>query len=91
MEWHLDAAPEDPRVTLLRNGTLRLHPLPVLLFPSGHVAFVQRLPWRWVGMRCRRRRRCWHPLCCILSGQALLLLLMRLLLLLPPLPLLACL
>ena len=41
---------EDPRVILLRNGTLRLHPLPVLRFPGGHVGFVQCLPWRWVGM-----------------------------------------
>ncbi|EFN57248.1 expressed protein [Chlorella variabilis] len=45
-EWKLDAAPEDDHITLMRNGTLRLHPLPILLFPSGHVAFVQRLPWR---------------------------------------------
>ena len=43
----MPASPEDPRVILLRNDTLRLHPLPVLRFPSGHVAFVQRLPWRW--------------------------------------------
>ncbi|KAL4434049.1 hypothetical protein ABPG75_000490 [Micractinium tetrahymenae] len=45
-EWKLDADPEDRHTTLLRNGTLRLHPLPVLLFPGGHVAFVQRLPWK---------------------------------------------
>ena len=45
-EWELAAAPEDPRVVLVQAGTLRLHPLPVLLFPGGHVAFVQRLPWK---------------------------------------------
>lgn len=50
-EWRLEAAPEDARVTLMRNATLRLHPLPLLLFPSGHVAFVQRLPWRCVTCR----------------------------------------
>jgi len=44
--WHLDAVPEDPKVTLLANDTVRLHPLPVILFSSGHVAFVQRTPWR---------------------------------------------
>lgn len=42
----MTSPPDDPRVLLLRNGTLRLHPLPVLRFPSGHVAFVQRTPWR---------------------------------------------
>ena len=42
----LQPAPEDPRTILLRSQTLRLHPLPVLQFPSGHVAFVQRLPWK---------------------------------------------
>lgn len=45
-EWKLEADPEDSRTTLHMNGTLRLHPLPVLLFPGGHVAFVQRLPWK---------------------------------------------
>lgn len=43
------AAPEDDHVLLLTwaaNDSLRLHPLPVALFPSGHVAFVQRLPWK---------------------------------------------
>jgi hypothetical protein len=43
------AAPEDERVLLMSwapNDTLRLHPLPVARFSSGHVAFVQRLPWR---------------------------------------------
>ena len=38
--------PDAPRVLLLRGGKLRLHPLPVELFPSGHVAFIQRTPWR---------------------------------------------
>ena len=42
----MPSTPEDPRLLLLVNGTLRLHPLPILLFPSGHAAFVQRLPWR---------------------------------------------
>ena len=42
----MEAAPEEPRVLLLRNATLRVRPLPVLRFPSGHVAFVQRAPWR---------------------------------------------
>lgn len=46
-EWELLAVPEDPRVILLYNGKLKVHPLPVLLFPGGHVAFVQRLPWRY--------------------------------------------
>ncbi|KAL4446836.1 hypothetical protein ABPG77_008080 [Micractinium sp. CCAP 211/92] len=46
-EWKLDADPEDRRNTLMRNGTLRLHPLPVLLFPGGHMAFVQRLPSKY--------------------------------------------
>ena len=45
----MEAVPEDSRVLWLRGHTLRLHPLPALLFPSGHVAFVQRLPWRRVG------------------------------------------
>ncbi|KAI3434762.1 hypothetical protein D9Q98_002822 [Chlorella vulgaris] len=43
------AAPEDNHVLLLSwdaGDTLRLQPLPVLLFASGHVGFVQRLPWR---------------------------------------------
>ena len=53
-EAELLAAPEDARATLHRRGALRLHPLPVALFPSGHVAFVQRLPWRWAaGASCR--------------------------------------
>lgn len=42
----MPATKDDPRVLLLLNETLRLHPLPVLLFASGHVAFVQRLPWK---------------------------------------------
>jgi hypothetical protein len=52
-EWHLDADPLDERSTLMRNGTLHLHPLPVLLFANGHVAFVQRLPWKCVQWRGR--------------------------------------
>ncbi|KAL4447981.1 hypothetical protein ABPG75_005200 [Micractinium tetrahymenae] len=43
----MPATQEEPRVLLLLNETLRLHPLPVLLFASGHVAFVQRLPWKF--------------------------------------------
>ena len=42
----LPPAPEDSHVVLLRDGSIRLHPLPIIRFPSGHVAFVQRLPWR---------------------------------------------
>ena len=42
----MEALPGQPRVLSLRNRTLALHPLPVLLFPSGHVAFVQHTPWR---------------------------------------------
>lgn len=45
----VEAAPEDNHVLLLTwsaGDTLRLQPLPVLLFASGHVGFVQRLPWR---------------------------------------------
>lgn len=38
--------PENPRILMLLDNTLRMHPLPVLQFPSGHVAFVQRLPWK---------------------------------------------
>ncbi|EFN51102.1 hypothetical protein CHLNCDRAFT_141437 [Chlorella variabilis] len=40
----LPSAPGDPRTVLMRGGSLAVHPLPVLLFPGGHVAFVQRLP-----------------------------------------------
>jgi hypothetical protein len=32
----------EPRTTLVRNGTLKVQPLPVALFSGGHVAFVQR-------------------------------------------------
>lgn len=42
----IEATPDDPHILWLRNHTLRLHTLPVLSFPSGHVAFVQRLPQR---------------------------------------------
>ncbi|PRW57844.1 glycosyltransferase family 77 [Chlorella sorokiniana] len=45
-EWELKAAPEDKRVILLWNSQVKVHPLPVALFPGGHVAFVQRSPWR---------------------------------------------
>ncbi len=45
-EWELHATPEDERVILLWNGRVQVHPLPVALFPGGHVAFVQRSPWR---------------------------------------------
>ncbi|KAI7836257.1 hypothetical protein COHA_009847 [Chlorella ohadii] len=44
----IEATPDDPHILWLRNRTLRLHTLPVLRFPSGHVAFVQRLPQRQV-------------------------------------------
>lgn len=37
----LFAVPEDLRTIWAANDTLRLHPLPVVLFPGGHVAFVQ--------------------------------------------------
>jgi len=47
----MPAAPEDDHMLLMRNGTLRVHALPVLLFANGHVAFVQRLPWRSVVQR----------------------------------------
>lgn len=46
----IEAAPDNPRLLWLRNHTLRLHTLPVLRFPSGHVAFVQRLPQRQAGL-----------------------------------------
>jgi hypothetical protein len=36
-----------PRTVWAANSTLRLHPLPALLFASGHVGFVQRLPERY--------------------------------------------
>ena len=56
----IEATPDDPHILWLRNHTLRLHTLPVLSFPSGHVAFVQRLPQRRAsrgggrGHSCRR-------------------------------------
>jgi len=40
------APPDNPSLLSLRNGSLRLHPLPALLFANGHVAFVQHLPWK---------------------------------------------
>lgn len=54
-EWELHAAPEDEHVILLWNSQVKVHPLPVVLFPGGHVAFVQRSPWRW-GQRVAGRR-----------------------------------
>lgn len=45
-EWELHAVPEDERVILLWDSQIKVHPLPVVLFPGGHVAFVQRSPWR---------------------------------------------
>ena len=45
----IEATPDNPRLLWLRDHTLRLHALPVLCFPSGHVAFVQRLPQRRAG------------------------------------------
>lgn len=62
-EWILLASPEDPWVTLNHNGDVRVHPLPVLQFPSGHAAFVQRLPWRcaciWVRVWGKEQGPCW--------------------------------
>lgn len=42
----VQATPDNPRLLSLRKGSLRLHPLPTLLFANGHVAFVQHLPWK---------------------------------------------
>ena len=35
-----------PRTVLVWDNKLRLQVLPVLLFSNGHVAFVQRTPWK---------------------------------------------
>lgn len=40
------ASSDDNRTLLAFNGALRLQALPVVLFASGHAAFVQRTPWR---------------------------------------------
>ncbi|KAL4437974.1 hypothetical protein ABPG77_004195 [Micractinium sp. CCAP 211/92] len=40
------ASKEDNRTTRALNGTLLLQALPVVLFSNGHVAYVQRTPWR---------------------------------------------
>ena len=40
----IKSTPEDWRVILAMNGTLRLLPLPALLFTNGHVFFYQHLP-----------------------------------------------
>ncbi|KAI3438688.1 hypothetical protein D9Q98_001108 [Chlorella vulgaris] len=37
---------EDFRTTVVYHGRLKLQALPVMLFANGHVAFVQRIPWR---------------------------------------------
>lgn len=37
---------DEPRTILVYNGTLRVQTLPVVLFSGGHVAFVQRTPWK---------------------------------------------
>jgi hypothetical protein len=42
----LAAAADEPRLIWAFNGTLRLQTLPVALFSGGHVAFVQRNPWK---------------------------------------------
>ncbi|KAL4425654.1 hypothetical protein ABPG75_009670 [Micractinium tetrahymenae] len=42
----LPASKEDNHTVLAFNRTLLLHTLPVVLFSNGHVAFVQRTPWR---------------------------------------------
>jgi hypothetical protein len=52
------AAPEDDTVIMAAGGTLRLGVLPVLLFANGHVAFVQRLPDRWVTPLAASLRAC---------------------------------
>jgi hypothetical protein len=36
----------EPRIGLMFNNALRVQALPVALFPGGHVAFVQRTPWK---------------------------------------------
>lgn len=38
--------PAEPRTIWQANHMLRLHPLNATLFPGGHVAFVQRAPWK---------------------------------------------
>ncbi|KAI3429416.1 hypothetical protein D9Q98_005511 [Chlorella vulgaris] len=37
---------DEPRVIWVCSRTLSLQALPVALFPGGHVAFVQRAPWK---------------------------------------------
>ena len=37
---------EDPRVILVANDTLKVHPVPVILWGNGYVAFIQRTPWQ---------------------------------------------
>ncbi|PSC68599.1 glycosyltransferase family 77 [Micractinium conductrix] len=40
------AGPDEPRAVMAWEGKLKVQPFPVILFANGHVAFVQRLPWR---------------------------------------------
>ncbi|KAL4452531.1 hypothetical protein ABPG75_008193 [Micractinium tetrahymenae] len=40
------AGKDDPRTILVWRRQLRVQVLPVLLFSGGHVAFIQRTPWR---------------------------------------------
>jgi hypothetical protein len=37
---------DEPRIVSVFNTSLRVQPLPVALFPGGHVAFVQHTPER---------------------------------------------
>lgn len=39
-------AADEPRAVMAWEGKLKVQPFPVILFANGHVAFVQRLPWR---------------------------------------------
>ena len=39
-------AAEDPRAIQVANETLKVHPVPVILWSNGHVAFIQRTPWQ---------------------------------------------
>lgn len=43
---HHHSPTDDPRSILVWSRKLRVQPLPASLFANGHVAFVQRLPWR---------------------------------------------
>ena len=45
MKGDIVEVPGEERTIYQANSTIKLHPLPVLLFPGGHIAFVQRVPW----------------------------------------------